>query len=448
MRSRGLGTNITVTFLRQGLGLFVTLVLSALIARTLGPDGQGKYSLSILLPTLIFTLANLGVPAANVYFLGRGDVTAKGALATSLRLWLLLSAVGTAVGAGVIQFFANDWFPGVPRDLLWIALAGFPLQLLLGYLVSLLQGRQDFNRYNFVLLMQPIVTLVLTAAAVVVLRWGIEGALVAYVFALLTTALVGWWTLGPHLAAARAQAGSTGERRQLDHYARRCVGYGWKAQIANNLAFLTYRANTVLINYFISPAATGLFVIAVGIAEKIWMLSQAVSSVLLPRLSELHTDEARRRRLTPLATRLVFVVTLAIAVVLFVLARPLIVVVFSDRFEQSVGALRWLLPGVVALAVARGISIDLAARGRVDLNLYVAILVVVTNIVANVILIPRLGINGAAIATTLSYTLNLVVKLIMYTRMTHNRWYDLMLLRRSDAAIIKGKIDSLRRDDR
>ncbi|MCK4775233.1 MAG: polysaccharide biosynthesis C-terminal domain-containing protein, partial [Candidatus Krumholzibacteria bacterium] len=204
---------------------------------------------------------------------------------------------------------------------------------------------------------------------------------------------------------------------------------------------------TLLINFYMSPATTGLYVTAVAIAEKIWLLSQAASQVLLPRLSELHTDEARRRRLTPLATKLVFLVSMGIAVVLFVFAGPLIVGVFTDKYEPSIGALRWLLPGVVALSVARGVSIDLAARGRVDLNLYVAIVTLASIVVASVLLIPRYGINGAAMATTLSYLLNTVIKLVLYYRITGIRWYELMVPKRADIAVIKGKIDSVRRND-
>jgi len=444
MRTRGLGTNIVITFLRQGLGLVVTLGLVALIARALGPAGQGKYVLAVLLPTMIVLFSNLGVPAANVYFLGRGDVSVRSALSTNLKLWLILSTAGLVAGALVVHFMADDWFSGVGRDLLWISLGAFPLALLHAILVSLLQGLQDFNRYNVALFAQPVVALVLTAVAIVSLEWGIEGALAAYGVAWLASAVVTAWFLKPHLRAERpSDVGDGGG----DRYARRCIGYGWKAQIANNLAFLSNRASVLLINYFMSPAATGVYAIAALVAEKIWLLSQAASQVLLPRLSELHTDEDRRRRLTPLATKMVFAVSLVIGTVLFVAAGPLVLVVFGEEYIGSVTALRWLLPGIVVMSVARGVSIDLAARGRVDLNLYVALVVVASNVAASVVLIPRYGINGAAIATTMSYALNLVVKIWLYSRISGNRWYSLIVWRRADIKLIKAKVDSLKGAD-
>jgi O-antigen/teichoic acid export membrane protein len=444
IKSKGLGTNIAITFLRQGLGIVVALGLVALIARTLGPDGQGKYAVAVLLSTLMVTLCNLGVPSANVYFLGRGDVSVAGALRTSARLWALLSAVGLTAGALVIHLFADRWFPGVPKRLLWITLAGFPVALLHAFLASLLQGLQDFRRYNYVMFTQPVLALVLTASAILILDWGILGAVGSHVLAWILSLAIARWLLAPHLVADNGAAA----RSEIDRYGRRCIGYGWRAQIANNLAFLSYRASTLLINYFLSPAATGVYVIAVAIAEKIWLLSQAASQVLLPRLSELHTDEERRRRLTPLATKLVFLVSLSVAAALFVLATPLVVGIFGDEYRDAVGALRWLLPGVVAMSVARGVSIDLAARGRVDLNLYVALVVVVVNIVMSIVLIPRLGIDGAAIATTIAYVVNMVVKLVLYRGITGNRWFELMVPKGADVAIIKSKIESLKGDDR
>jgi O-antigen/teichoic acid export membrane protein len=444
MRSKGLGTNIAITLFRQGLGLVFALGLVALINRTLGPEGQGRYSLAIFLPTLIVLFSNLGVPAANAYFIGRGDVSLRAALATSVKLWAVLSVCGTAVGALVIHFFAERWFPGVGAEFLWIALAGLPFALFHSYLVSLLQGIQDFNRYNIVLFVEPVVALVLTTLAIIALRWGVAGALWAYVVAWMASVVAGWRALVPHLRESR----QPDERRTIERYARRCVGYGWMSQVGNNLAFMSYRASILLINFFMSPAATGIYITAVLVVEKIWLLSHAASQVLLPRLSELHTDEARRRRLTPLATKIIFGVSLVVGAALFAAATPLMVGIFGEEFRLSVEPLRWLLPGVVVLAAARGVAVDLAARGRVDLNLYVAIMTVAVNIGGGVLLIPRYGLNGAAIATSASYLLNFIVRLVIYTHISGNKWYSLIVWKRADISVIKGKIDSLKGNQR
>jgi O-antigen/teichoic acid export membrane protein len=165
---------------------------------------------------------------------------------------------------------------------------------------------------------------------------------------------------------------------------------------------------------------------------------------LLPRLSQLHTDEERRRRITPLATKLVFYLSVVVAVPLFVFARPIVLLVSSGEFEASVHVLRLILPGVVLLTVARGVTADLAARGRVDLNLYVSVVTVAISIALNILLIPRYGINGSAAATSISYTINLLIRLVLYTRISGNRWYSLFVFRRDEIAVIEQKVASLR----
>jgi O-antigen/teichoic acid export membrane protein len=243
--------------------------------------------------------------------------------------------------------------------------------------VSLLQGRQDFPRFNAAMFLQPVLMFLLAAAMVWFLDLGTRGALYAYVLSFLASGLFALWAVRSHLRGHREDNGD----RRIGGYARACIGYGWKAQLANNLWILNYRAQMLLINYFLAPDAVGLFMAALVVAEKIWLMSQAATAVLLPRLSELHTDEARRRRITPLATKTVFWLSIAVAVPLFVFARPIIMLVSSGEFDASVDVLRLLLPGVVLLTVARGVTADLAARGRVDLNLYVSLITVVISVV-------------------------------------------------------------------
>ena len=80
-----------------------------IIARVLGAEGQGKYTLAILLPTLLYTLLNSGLSASTVYFIGKKKYTDDDIYSTNLISSLLLSIFSMLFG-GVIVLFFKDYF--------------------------------------------------------------------------------------------------------------------------------------------------------------------------------------------------------------------------------------------------------------------------------------------------------------------------------------------------
>jgi O-antigen/teichoic acid export membrane protein len=199
-------------------------------------------------------------------------------------------------------------------------------------------------------------------------------------------------------------------------YKRKSISYGWKAHFSNILAFVNYRADIFLVNFFLTPAATGIYVVAVKIAEQLWMLSKAASTVLLPRLSAMHENPQARLRLTNKVFAGVGGLTLAAAflsaIALYFLLEP----VFGAEFIDAFSPFLWLLPGVIAGAGARVQANCIAAAGKPEWNMYVAFGVVSVNIIGNVVLIPIWGIDGAAIATSIAYMGNATVKVFLVRR--------------------------------
>ena len=436
-----LGGNILTTFVRQGLAIVVGLGLTIVLARTLGPQGNGQYALALLLPVMLSTLLNFGVAPANVFFLGRGSVSVRRALSVSIRLWLVLSSIGIVVGAAVVQIWGAVWFSGVPNTLLWFTLLSFPIILLQSFLVSLLQGAQDFKRFNAVSLITPVLTFSFVAVTVLGLRWGVVGAVASFFTANGISLLISVWALQPHLG----ELTKVSEDDISATYATRLISYAWKAHLSNILAFLNYRADVLLINIFLTPASVGIYVVAVQIAERMWVLSQAVSTVLLPRLSQLHQDATKQRELTALISRWVFAVSIAAATLVAGLSSPLILTLFGRDYAPAINALLWLLPGVVLGSVARILANDLAARGRPDLNMYASLVVVSVNIALNLFLIPRMGIIGAAIATTLAYTFNAAIKIWLYTHFTKGLWWQPLMLNRTDLQLFRKGVTYLKK---
>jgi O-antigen/teichoic acid export membrane protein len=412
--------DVTGTVLTRLGTLGLGLMLAALRGRGLGREAFGAFSLAILVPTLLTAFLQVGVPRANAYFLSRGDVSTRDALKTTLRAWMALSLLGLVGGSVVVGWKGTILFPGVSLSVLWIALALFPALLLRVFLLSLLQGLQDFRWYNVLQIFDLAVILASTFLAILVFDLGTAGAMVAYCVGSMLGLPVCFWRLRSYLVL---ESGVT--RAEKDTNA--CSHYRWKATVAGWFAFLNGRADVFLVNVFLNPAATGAYAVALVITEKLSLLSQSVSTVVFTRLARLHAQSDVRNRLTPLVSRWVLLATLILVAPLAVCARPLLCGLFGAEYAEASGALLWLLPGAVLASSGRVLANDIAARGRVDLNMYAAALLFAVNLTANLLLIPRFGINGAAMASTLGWVVHTVVILWLYVRLSGGRWWSVMV---------------------
>ncbi len=424
------------TFGQRLLTLLVGVATAVLLARVLGPDGRGQLALAVLLLTFLHAFCTLGMPGANVYFVGRGDVRLRSAFRGSLLLWLPCSLAALLVGFAVASLGDAILFPGVEPLLLVLAVLCFPLGLMHSLVMSLLQGQERWGPYNAILIVESVLRLGATAAALLVFEAGAVGAMYAHIASTLLLLLLDFALLD--IAGNDTGSPSLGARE----YASRCWRFGWKLQLNDALNTLNYRVDQYIVNLLASPAATGIYAVAVTIIEKVWLVSSAAATVLYPRLASLHDDEEARRRLTPEVTRLVLLVTLPTCVGLGFLAEWVVVLLFGAPYAEAAVALRWLIPGVLVMVVAHSTSVDLNARGRPEHNLVTGAVVLVLNVGGNLLLIPRYGIAGAAIATSFAYLINMSLKLTIYRRLSGNTWGSMLIVRGEDvrraASMLRG----------
>lgn len=408
---------------RQLAAGLLQLATVMVIARVYGPSINGAYALALLVPSVLATVLNLGIAPANVYFIASRQYGPRAVCRTTATLLVGLSILGCLVGSVVLWHRGTQAFPGVPVAMLWMALTAFPLMLAQAFVSSIFQGLQRFAAFNISLLAQPVVTFLLVLFLASAGAKELSFLIAAYLLGLLVTLIITSVIL---VRMVRGQ--QTGPEYPYTTVLR----YGYKAHLSNILAFVNYKADIFLVNIFLGPAFTGIYVIAVQVSERLWLLSQAVSTVALPRLSELASNEDLRRQLTPLLTRVVVSITAAAALLLALVVFPLVRLLFGPEYESSCWPLIFLLPGVVAGSASRLLANDIAARGRPELNMYMSIITVSVNIGANIALIPRFGLGGAAIATTLAYCLNLGLRLIIYYRQTGIPPQRVLLLTKKD----------------
>ena len=429
---RKISLNIGATFACQFLALLLSLATSIIVARSLGPVGNGEYSVAMLLPTFLVVFLNLGISSANVYYVGRHSDSLITAYRASILMWCIVTALGVGIGGGVILIGGDQWFPGVPSSVLWFASVLFPLGLLQSYFASLLQAVQDFKRFNVVAITSPAIMLFF-----VFFVFLLKGSVVDVVFAAVLTQFVNLIITFLLLHRQISEITRTNVNVSGAEYVMHALRYGYKAHLSNILTFVNYRADIFLINLLITPVSAGIYVISVAMSEKLWLISQAVSTVILPKLSELHAEEDVRRQLTPLIARWMLVLVTIAACFFSVLGPCMIKFLFGSEYLGAAVPFLFLLPGIVLASITKVLANDIAARGRPELNMYTSFVVIIFNIVGNLYLIPLWGLPGAAIATTIAYSVQAALLVSMYAWLSGNCWHFLFSFGDQDAKILK-----------
>lgn len=415
--------NTAVTITARFLSLVLGIVTSVILTRLLGPEGKGVYTMATLLPALIVTFANLGIGPATVYHVAQGCYSRQVILGNNIVFALVIGAVGVLIGLIMVLFFDQSIFPGVAQGYLFLALAIIPGNLLFAYLQNILLGAQRFKKYNLVAVLHALLLLAFIVIALWTLKIGVMGALAAGVLAWVLVDMILFLWVGKVVGGISLKFDPT--------YLKKASSYGLQAHLGNILGFLNYRVDMFLVNGFLNPAAVGFYSVGVGLVEKLWLVSQAASTVLFPRVAA-ETDEERRKEFTPLVARTVLWITALGALVLVLLARWIVVLLYSEAFLPSVQPLQALLAGIVALSAARVLANDIAGRGRPMLNTYTSALTLATNIALNIAWIPRYGIAGAAWASTVSYSVLFLSALFFYCRLSGNSWTKVLLPQRGD----------------
>jgi O-antigen/teichoic acid export membrane protein len=432
LRLDRLAKDTVLNLLRQGFAIVINTTISVLLARGLGVEDRGLFGLANTLPTLVVTFTNFGVAPATVYYVALGKYDRQKAIRANMALSFWLGLLGIVVGSFLGYFFQGSLFKGVSLVLLTISLIRVPALLFMNNLQAISQGMEDFKSYNAFLMIPQVITLALLAVLVWDMHFGVAGALWTYLVSTWASLLILILIVKHKLSQTDAWDTFKFSFWPDREYVRDLFAYGFKAHMGNIVAYLNYDADTFMVNIWAGASAVGIYGLSVGIAEKLWILSGAVSTVLFPRIASLESAKDKRDLLTPLVTRHVLLFTLLMSGALGLFSNWIISILYGQEFMESATALRWLLPGIIVVSINRLLANDISGRGYPLINLWQSLIAFGANMVANYFLIPRYGAAGAAMSSSISYSLLAVLKTITYTRLSGVAWYKVWLPIRDD----------------
>jgi len=399
LERRGVGeatfrTKVGSTFFVQVVQLFSNVATTAVIARWLGPEGKGTLALALLVPGMLSMMLSAGIGVANVYFAGSRKLNVPTLTEASVKVALFSTLASIFIVTILIPTGGlTELVPGVRLWLILIAMIGLPTGLLNGSLSAILQGLQRIVTVNMIYLSQSLLILTLTILFVVVFGMGLPGALLSYLGS-------GGLTLVLLIRVLRREGGIFRPRWDLSGM-RPILSFGLKGHIGNILQFFNYRLDTFFLNYFLGAGGVGIYSVSVGLAELLWNFPNAVGFVIFPKAAATKPEAMK-----VFASR-VFLITLCVttfgAIGLVVVGKPLIRLVYSLAFIDAYTPMLVLLPGVILLGGAKVLTNELAGWGYPHYNSINAGGAFIVTVILNFTLIPRYGILGAALASSISY---------------------------------------------
>ena len=416
-----------------GVNIFLLplgIATSVLIARTVGPTGKGSLDLIIATATLLAMVLSVSLPQGVTFVVAQGKI-APNVIASQLVFVSVMQALLALLVLSVLQF--TPYFQlFLPNWGLWV-IAGVVLyvwvDLVSKFWSAILTGQQQIavvNNSEFIGRMTQFTSLFILYGALYF--WGKQLS-VGFLFlvALSASALISvllFASLGFKFQLSRDLTGLRG-----------AAGFALPCYAANLAQFLNYKLDVFVVGFFAGAASVGRYTLAVSLGQLLWLMSNSVASVLLPKVAA-STDESVSIRHTARVTRLSLWATAVCGVALAVLATQAIPLMYGEAFRPSIAALLYLLPGIVLFSVANVLAAYIAGIGKPRLNLLVSGISLIVTITLDLALIPKLNIVGAAIASSVSYTLSALLLIVFFIRETGAPLREVLLPTSEDVKIL------------
>jgi O-antigen/teichoic acid export membrane protein len=379
-------------------------VLSGVIlARKLGPVDRGILALVLMVPNTAITFVKLGITQANVYFINRKGVAIEKVASNSLVLALTL---GMSIGL-LIWMVRDGLLTTVLRDMpawaLALCLVRIPMRLLDDFLYGVLQAVGAFRIYNVRLLVSETLRFAAIAVCLVVLGQGLLAAVLIHT--LINLFNIVWLVL---TTRREVHFGFRLDRPLLVEQ----LEFGLKSWVQTLTAHGLLRADVYMVSYFLGPAPTAFYALALHFTELVLEIPQAIGLVLYPKLASLPKDEAHR--LTAQTCRRTVLLTALCAVGITLFGPVIIRLWYGPDYAPAGDPLPWASIGAIGMTIYVILTRDFTSQGRQLVNITAGLPALVLNLTLNFYLIPTMGIIGAAISTAIAYIASCVILLIFY----------------------------------
>jgi len=400
-----------------------------IMARYLGPDGFGLFSMAIMIIGIIELIAAFGIDSALVKFVaeykGKEQKDKVSSLVSSAFITILIIGVITSIALFIFSnIFANIFNMPPLSLLLKIYALVFPFSLAHAIIISFFNGLREMRYYAFIRLLQASLALTFILA-LLMLGLGVVGAMLGTVFAIFVTMSLAMVIMKRFVRFTFSDYKKN--TKMLASFGSRLAGANMIGQIYSSI-------DTIMIGYFLTSTDVGYYAVAISLSKFFWLVPRAMSTVAYPAISEYWANNNHQaiNKLVDKATKYSACILVFAGMSVIFFAKGIVTFLFTSDFLPAVLPLSILIIGTVIYGIMASIGDIFASVGKVNLVLKISAIHAVVSVLLNIALIPIYGVIGAATATAASYVLTVGITIYFLSKALSIKldayWYTKMAM--------------------
>lgn len=393
------------SIINKGVSAVTGFIIAALVNRYLGPSLKGEYAYLMNIINVAAIIGNFGIYHSypKSYKDGLSEVKNK-YVSLILAQFIIYTIIALTLGIISKSLLYTIAFLIVPSQVA-------ANQLSMVVMVEKIRYRQYVQIYT--LFLKTVITLIvaLTCPTSLIVVLGI------ILFINILQCLLYVWKIKTKLGISYLT---------ID-FIRYTIRFGIYAAIADLLLIFNYKADVLMLKYYVDYYQIGLYSVGAGIAECIWLIPDAFKEVLFSRTS----------RGTPiaeinLAIKINMLVSVVLIVIMYIFGEQVLLIYSGEEYLEAIDVTRIILLGVPAMSLFKVTNPLYLANGRQRLYCWILVVSVFANIIMNLISIPFFGINGAAMASVVSFSVCGIAFYGFYVKEYKIKWYEPLVFKPRD----------------
>ena len=404
----GTGAARAVNVLTQ----LATLIMGT---KCLGAAEWGKAFIAQTDITFLLIGIELIAGSGLVYFAPRKK------LATLMKIsygWIGVVMLFYALLFSALHFFPVFFRTIVPEGYAWLVLLMTFVYSLHEFNLNHFLGKEKVSTYNWLFIIQILTQVTMMTVLIFALDLRTAKALLySQLSGYSLATLIGWILLFPTLKRE--------SREPLKDSLKEMLHYGAFMQLSTLVSTLNKRLSLYLLNIHCDERSIGVYASGTQVTEGVNIVSQSIGLVEFSALSNTENKQ-RASQLTLRFMKLSVLLTFTAMLVICLLPSTFFEWLFSGEFADVRPVILLMAPGIVFFSAHTVLANYFSGMGKPKYNLFASLIGLSVTLISAFILISTLGILGAAITTTLTYTALFVYQWIVFHKQTGSRLVQLI----------------------